>query len=937
MRDRLILVALLLLVPALVLAYGHAAPTKALQLEMQTPAPSGTIVIKFTSESAVTVTPFGLERAEGGRDVTLEETFTELAPTARLSRRFSRPAAALTAERIAAEARYGGALPDLNSYAQMLDVASDRGTLLAVLKAILALPEVESAWLEPVAVPAALGFDAFTGETPTFTESATRSDRDTPDFTGNQGYMNDAPEGVGAWSVTGIPGADGATVQVVDVEGAWLWSHEDLPEPFFEAGNNIDDQGWRNHGTAVLGEIRGSDNGLGVRGIAPACDVGCSSIFGSSTADAINMASAAIAAGDIILIELHGPGPNANGEGQFGYVCMEYWQDNFDAMLLAALNGRIVCEAAGNGAQDLDDPVYDGLFDRNVRNSGAIMCGATDGGSLVPAGFTNYGSRLDLHGWGYYVATCGYGNLHGDGLPEEEWYTDSFSGTSSASPIVVGAVASLQGMFKSAHGFPLDAALAAQILRNTGTPQEGGNLIGPRPNLVTAWAEASVGIGKVAGVITDLDTGLPLAGVRVDVPGGATFRITNGAGIYDIPLIAGDYTLTTESYWYEPTARALSVADGITTTLDIALVAKEVRDITGYIKDLAGNPLAGVRVTPQDPHLAVTLTAADGLFAITSVPDPFQVTVLCDSLPGYGVAAAHFGPGLVTPAADGVSNYPSGGTVMLTPIVEDFEADEGGYFGTEIWSWDSPFERGPEGGFGDLSCWGVGMYDDYFDEAGGYLNSPAYDLSGFDYCLLSFHYWSATEGGFDGVNLRVLNDETWDLVEPLLGYPDNVLGGLGDAPGWSGNTDGWQGVVFDLSDYSGGDLQFRFEFGSDGGVTGEGFWIDAISFDNRLVTAVGDGIIAPIRANLAVWPNPFNPTTTISWSLPAADRMTISIYDVRGRLHKTLLDDAQVESAGTITWRGLDDRDEPLPCGVYLARVTSAGGHEAVTRLVLLK
>ena len=130
------------------------------------------------------------------------------------------------------------------------------------------------------------------------------------------------------------------------------------------------------------------------------------------------------------------------------------------AILLASASGLIVCEAAGNGQQDLDDPLYQGLFDRSVRDSGAIMCGASSGASLEPAWFTNHGARVDLHGWGGGVVTCGYGNLQGlPGFPETQWYTDSFNGTSSASPIVTGAVVSLQGMVKATFGTSLDAAV----------------------------------------------------------------------------------------------------------------------------------------------------------------------------------------------------------------------------------------------------------------------------------------------------------------------------------------------------------------------------------------------------------------------------------------------------------------------------------------------
>ena len=58
--------------------------------------------------------------------------------------------------------------------------------------------------------------------------------------------------------------------------------------------------------------------------------------------------------------------------------------------------------------------------------------------------FSNYGKILNVQAWGWHVTTLGYGDAQG-GASENTWYTLRFSGTSSASPIVTGSVACLQG------------------------------------------------------------------------------------------------------------------------------------------------------------------------------------------------------------------------------------------------------------------------------------------------------------------------------------------------------------------------------------------------------------------------------------------------------------------------------------------------------------
>jgi hypothetical protein len=169
----------------------------------------------------------------------------------------------------------------------------------------------------------------------------------------------------------------------------------------------------------------------------------------------------------------------------------------------------IVVEAAGNGAQNLDDPIYNtpapgfpagwtNPFNRANRDSGAIIVGAgapppgTHGRNHGPdrsrLDFSNFGASLDVQGWGREVTTCGYGDLQG-GANEDLWYTDQFSGTSSASPIIVGTLGSLQGIVRARGAPVLTPARARQLLRTTGSTQQDApgrprtQRIGNRPNL----------------------------------------------------------------------------------------------------------------------------------------------------------------------------------------------------------------------------------------------------------------------------------------------------------------------------------------------------------------------------------------------------------------------------------------------------------------------
>lgn len=312
----------------------------------------------------------------------------------------------------------------------------------------------------------------------------------TPRYDSLQGYLAPAPGGIDA-AAAWTRGQRGQGVWFADIEGGWNAKHEDLPGARIThaGGRPIDDPSWRAHGTAVLGEVVGVDNGKGVVGIAPDVErVFTSSIGGTTVANAIDRAARELRAGDVLLIELQTSGPRGR------YLPMEYYDDVFDTIALHAKRGVVIIEAAGNGGENLDHKAYGGKFDRAKRDSGAIMIGA---GAPAREGwddrerldFSNYGGRVDVQGWGRKVATLDYGDLQRcDDETANRHYTDEFSGTSSASPIVAGAAVLLEGLAKERRGAPMPPAELRALLRATGTPQAGDTerAIGPRPDLARA-------------------------------------------------------------------------------------------------------------------------------------------------------------------------------------------------------------------------------------------------------------------------------------------------------------------------------------------------------------------------------------------------------------------------------------------------------------------
>src|SRR4029450_693265 len=185
----------------------------------------------------------------------------------------------------------------------------------------------------------------------------------TPTFIAQQMYLDAAPDGIDAPFAWTRPGGRGQNVRIIDIEGAWRFGHEDMlqNQGGVIGGVQSTEQLWRDHGTAVVGVSRADHNPLGVPGLCSDANIRAISVFGpkQSSSRAITDAANALGAGDIILIELHRAGPRrdfADREDQMGYIAVEFWPDDFAAIVFAtSVRGVILIQAAGNGAQDLDD------------------------------------------------------------------------------------------------------------------------------------------------------------------------------------------------------------------------------------------------------------------------------------------------------------------------------------------------------------------------------------------------------------------------------------------------------------------------------------------------------------------------------------------------------------------------------------------------------
>lgn len=311
----------------------------------------------------------------------------------------------------------------------------------------------------------------------------------TADFAPLQTWL-DALDGVGLTEAARWPGGRGGNVQIADLEYGWDPEHEDLEATIGASAWGTDTGQYRFHGNSVLGQLVGGDNGYGIVGAVPEATPLVISPYDD---DGVYDLAAAIAGavellrpGDILLIEQQSW---ANG----GY-CPVSVDPAVRAAIQAAVGaGIVVVEPGGNGGQDLDDPVWEGAF---AEDTGAILVGggASPYSGLEPRswypGGSSYGSAIDLQGWyDSIVTTSGddfgdyYADLYYPDADGRQAYTESFGGTSGASPMIAAVAAAAQSVAIELTGAPWTPEELRAAMVATGTPQAGAFQIGPQPDL----------------------------------------------------------------------------------------------------------------------------------------------------------------------------------------------------------------------------------------------------------------------------------------------------------------------------------------------------------------------------------------------------------------------------------------------------------------------
>ena len=107
-------------------------------------------------------------------------------------------------------------------------------------------------------------------------------------------------------------------------------------------------------------------------------------------------------------------------------------------------------------------------------------------------------------------------------------------------------------------------------------------------------------------------------------------------------------------------------------------------------------------------------------------------------------------------------------------------------------------------------------------------------------------------------------------------------------------------------------------------------------YDSFMTSVYEDVIVSKFRLNQN-YPNPFNPETIIKFSISEDCKTTLTVYNIKGQLVRTLIDDKLEKGSYSIIWNSKDNNNKPVSSGVYFYKLSVNDESESVKKCLLLK
>ncbi|WP_449432503.1 S8 family serine peptidase [Pseudomonas putida] len=400
-------------------------------------------------------------------------------------------------------------LADYCSLKQPASMLND--TFVSLIQTLAALEYVEAldfvAAVEdppaPFLIPAAIIATLLTGTAVYAGNKAFDNAQPTPDFESHQYYLEQpSPRWQGlnirqVWDKQVV--GRGARVHFSD--GGLFPDHEDLRTNANLKVVTSEPNQAPEHGTASVGIMLATRNGSGVTGICHAAQLYLYNNYaGTNGSQTLKDLLRHVEPGDIVGINRH----SANIEVLSTFLPTVHERSWWDTAQQLTARGAIVLFAAGNGSSVSDARKGTALghgvdlaawphFD-NHGDAEAILVGACQSWDGKPHQYSNYRYPYRmLNAWGDSVTTLSYGDLQ-DKSDTARDYTARYGGTSSATPLVAGALSLIQSYAIEHHHIYLDADQMHLLVMASGyqdatLPDSEALPMGARPNVHAALVQ----------------------------------------------------------------------------------------------------------------------------------------------------------------------------------------------------------------------------------------------------------------------------------------------------------------------------------------------------------------------------------------------------------------------------------------------------------------
>jgi len=438
----------------------------------------------------------------------------------------------------------------------------------------------------------------------------------------------------------------------------------------------------------------------------------------------------------------------------------------------------------------------------------------------------------------------------------------------------------------------------------------------------------------VNGVVYGSDTGQPLA-ATVTVSGIAKSVTTDpGHGDYYKLLDTGTYDITFSADGYiSKTITGVSTTWGTPTVENVVLHPVAHGQITGHVYELGGAPIAArvdAYLLPANTlQTTVYSSAADGSYTLGSLIYG-DYRIVC--------SAAGHADGEVDVTLDSPSVSAPSVTLGLTVDVTWFSDDAES--GTGQWVGDWGVEQDAHSGTYGFSDSPAGNYADSADSP--FAMAQGVDLTDASAAALDFWAHWELETDWDCTQLQVSTDggSSWTAVATAHTTTGSGQGAQpAGQPVYEGTQSSWVHETVDMAPWMGqADVRFRFVLLSDGSVTKDGFHFDDfVIAGTEEISTTGAGDEPSLRTALAgAHPNPFNPSTTVAFTMAHTAAVRLALYDLQGRRVRLLVDGVQAAGRHQVRWDGRTDDGMRAASGVYFARLIGDGVDQTV-KVMLVK